>query len=147
MYIIVNNFIGESVLIWNNSSCRNCCISMGHFLFMIYFLDLMRLEQEKWPKVCFIQREILQWKKSSVLNQLCGIENNSSSTDVKTIQKVSWGMVIEFIVFYCLARYFQRMNSQRNMMLKFMYRMRMFCTVQFTNLHPRSGIKTSWFYG
>ena len=103
----------------------------------------MRLEQEKWPKVCFIQRETLQWKKSSVLNQLCGIENNSSSTDVKTIQKVSWGMVIEFIVFYCLARYFQRMNSQRNMMLKFMYRMRMFCTVQFTNLHPRSGIKTS----
>ena len=58
----------------------------------------MRLEQEKWPKVCFIQRETLQWKKSSVLNQLCGIENNSSSTDVKTIQKVSWGIVIEFIV-------------------------------------------------
>ena len=60
----------------------------------------MRLEQEQWPKVCFIQREILQPKKSNILNQSCGIENNSSSIDVKTIQKVSWMLVIDFIMFY-----------------------------------------------
>ena len=68
---------------------------MGHFLFIIYYLDRMRFEQEKWPKACFIQRETLQRKKSKISNQSCGIENNSSSIDVKTIQKVSrkWSQI------------------------------------------------------
>ena len=76
--------------------------------------------------------ESVMWNRKQFIKYRC--ENHPKS-------KLDYGHRFHHVLQFNKI-FFQRMNSLRNMMLRFMYHMKIFCIVQFTNLHQLSGIKT-----